>query len=171
MNRQPRQLARRSRLQRAQGIELEEKVWRLYVAGKRQVSIAIELELSQTRVCRYVKRRLERIELETPTSPEKLAEMRAIVHSRLEAIYESTFARIYSDDDSSNLHLPDSPKNLGLRLKTIAAMAKLFGLNLEGPKRPASSPQVRYDTPEEVAEKVRAHQAREAATRPISHPP
>ena len=97
--------------------------------------------------------------------------MRAIIHSRLEAIYESTFARIYSDDDSCNLYLPESPKNLALRLKTIAAMAKLFGLNLESPKRPASSPQVRYDTPEETVEKVRAYQAREAATRPICHPP
>ena len=87
MYRQTRPLARQARRQRAQGIEIEEKNWQLYISGRRQVVIAAELNLSESRVSRNVARRLQRIEENAPHSAKELTVMRAIHSARLEAIY------------------------------------------------------------------------------------
>ena len=78
MHRQPRPLARQARRQRAQGIEIEEKVWQLCVTGKRQTAIAAHLNLSESRVSRYVSRRLQRIEENAIRTPDQLAYMRDV---------------------------------------------------------------------------------------------
>ncbi|GEM_PF-2387507 len=84
---QPRQLARRARIQRVQGIEIENQAWKLSVKGMKQVEIANQLGISPTRVSRYLSRRMNRIEESAPQAPAELAVMRAIVNARLECIY------------------------------------------------------------------------------------
>jgi hypothetical protein len=138
MHHQPSHLARRSRLQRAQGMEIEEKVWRLYVAGDRQVAIAEKLGISATRVSRYLKRCLERIERDAPRSPEKLTEMREIMHDHLEAVYSEACSQ------------PESLRSLALRLDCLASIVKLYGLNLEGSNRAAMPTQERPYAPPPV---------------------
>ena len=145
MHRQPRPLARRSRLQRAQGNEIEEKVWQFYVSGRRQVAIAAELSLSESRVSRYVARRLQRIEENAPHSAKELTVMRAIQNARLEAIYA----------DAASME--DRYRGIMLQLKTLEQMAKLNGLNLENSNRATAPQQPPYATPSEIATVVREH--------------
>lgn len=142
---QPRPLARRSRRQRAQGIEIEEKVWRCYNAGKRQVAIAAELNLSESRVSRYIARRLQRIEENAPRSSEELAVMRVMMNERLESIYADA------------ARMEDRYRGIMLQLKTLEQMAKLNGLNLENTNRATTPQQPPYATPPEIAAVVREH--------------
>jgi hypothetical protein len=143
MNRQPRPLARRSRRQRAQGIEIEERVWRCYIAGKRQVAIAAELNLSESRVSRYIARRLQRIEENAPHSAKELTVMRAILNARLEAIYAEA------------ARMEDHYRGIMLQLKTLEQMAKLNGLNLGNSNRAVMPQQPPYAMPHEIAATVR----------------
>lgn len=142
MNRQPRPLARQARRQRAHGIEIEDNVWQLYVSGKRQVAIANELNISESRVSRYVSRRLQRIEENAPHSAEKLKVMRHIMNARLESIYEEAG------------RLEDSYKGIMIRLKTLEQMARLNGLNLERSCHTAVPPPAPYSSPPEIAKAV-----------------
>lgn len=144
MHRQPRPLARRSRLQRAQGNEIEERVWQRYSAGKRQVAIAAELNLSASRVSRYIARRLQRIEENAPHSAKELTVMRAILNARLEAIYA----------DAGSME--DHYRGIMLQLKTLEQMAKLNGLNLENSNRVTTPQPVPCSTPPEIAARVRS---------------
>jgi hypothetical protein len=66
---QPRQLARRTRRQRAHGIEIEVQVWKLSFKGCKQVEITARLRLSPTRVSRYLARRMSRIEQSASLTP------------------------------------------------------------------------------------------------------
>jgi hypothetical protein len=143
MKSQPRPLARRSRLQRAQGIEIEEKVWQLYVSGHRQVAIASRLNLSESRVSRYVTRRLQRIEEKAPHSAKELAVMRFIMNERLESIYAEAAS------------MEDRYRGMMLQLKTLEQMAKLNGLNLESSNRAIVPQPPPYATPPEIAALVR----------------
>jgi len=143
MFRQPRPLDRQARRQRAQGIEIEERVWRCYSAGKRQVAIAAELNLSESRVSRYVARRLRRIEENAPHSAKELTVMRAIQNARLEAIY------------ADGASMEDRYRGIMLQLKTLEQMAKLNGLNLENSNRPTAPQPVPSSTPAEIAEAVK----------------
>lgn len=142
---QPRQLARRARIQRAQGIEMEEKAWQLSLQGWKQVEIANRLGISPTRVSRYLSRRMSRIEESAPQAPEELAAMRAIQHERLMAIYAEAAQQ------------PVTPQSLGTQLKCLAQIAKLFGLNIEVSSRSRSAmpPAAPCAAPEEIAEAVR----------------
>ena len=63
---QPRQLARRTRIQRVHGTELEDKIWKLSLKGLKQIEIANQLGISPTRVSRYISRRMSRIEESAP---------------------------------------------------------------------------------------------------------
>ena len=146
MNWQPRQLVRRTRRQRAHGLEIEERVWKLSLRGMKQVEIAGKLGISTTRVSRYLGRRLNRIEEGAPHAPKELAEMRSLLHERLEAIYSETVGQGIC------------PRSLSVRLKCLDSMAKLHGLNLERPKRTAIVPRPPYATPAEIVEAVRARE-------------
>lgn len=141
---QPRQLARRARRQRVHGIEIEEQAWKLSLQGFKQVEIAARLRISPTRVCRYLARRMRRIEQSAPQSREELAAMRGIVEARLEATY------------SEAARLPDRLRGLQIQLKCLASMAKLFGLNLESSNKPITPKPVPCSTPAEIAEAVKA---------------
>lgn len=142
MHHQPRPLARRSRLQRAQGIEIEDRVWKCYSAGKRQVAIAAELNLSESRVSRYIARRLQLIEENAPRSVEELTVMRALQNRRLETIYAEASM------------IEDRFRRLMLQLKTLEQVAKLNGLNLESSNRAANPQPVTCSTPAEIADIV-----------------
>jgi hypothetical protein len=154
MNSQPRPLARQARRQRAQGIEIEEKVWTYYVAGTRQVSIAAKLGLSETRVSRYLKRRLERIEQEAQQSPQELAAMRERLAAGIwAAVAESHIKPTVLDEQGNELEIPAAPQMLMIRLKAFDQLAKLYGLNMESkPQREDVKP---YSTPPEIAEEIR----------------
>lgn len=143
MHRQPRQLARRTRRQRAHGIEIEEQAWKLSLEGFKQVEIAARLGLSPTRVSRYLDRRMSRIEQNAPLSKVELVAMRAMVEARLEATYSEAGS------------LPDRYRGALLQLKCLATMAKLFGLNLESSNKPTTPKPVPCSTPAEIAEAVK----------------
>lgn len=151
---QPRQLARRTRLQRAQGIEIEERVWQLYVSGWRQVAIAAELGLSESRVSRYLKRRLERIEQEALHSPQELAAMRERLAAGIWATIEETYIKpTITDREGNEVEMPYPANMLMVRLKALDQLAKLYGLNLEcQPRRENVTP---YVTPPEIANRVK----------------
>lgn len=140
---QPRQLARRARVQRVHGIEIEEKAWQLSLKGFKQVQIAERLRISPTRVSRYLSRRMGRIEQNAPLTAAELAVMRGIMEARLEASYAEAAS------------LPDRYRGILLQLKCLASMAKLFGLNLESSNRPTVSQPVPYSTPAEIAKAVK----------------
>jgi predicted transcriptional regulator len=154
MHRQPRPLARRSRLQRVQGFEIEERVWRCYTTGKRQVAIAAELNLSESRVSRYVARRLQRIEENAPRSTEELAVMRERLAAGIWAtVAESHMKPTVLDEQGHELEMPAAPQMLIIRLKAFEQLAKLYGLNMESkPQREDVKP---YSTPPEIAEEIR----------------
>lgn len=143
MNRQPRPLARQSRRQRVHAIKIEESVWQLYASGKRQVAIATELNISESRVSRYVARRLQRIEENAPHSSEKLNVMRYTMNARLESIYADAGM------------MKDSYRAIMIRLKTLEQMAKLNGLILERSCHTGAPQPPPYSAPPEIAETVR----------------
>ena len=157
MHRQTRPLARQARRQRAQGIETEEKVWRLYVTGRRQAAIAGQLHLSESRVSRYVARRLQRIEENAPCNPAKLAVMRELIAARLEATIEETYTDIEAKDAQTGevqiMRGVSSAPMLAVRLKTLDQLAKLYGLNMQS--QPHQENVEPYATPpEEIAARV-----------------
>jgi predicted transcriptional regulator len=153
---QPRPLARRARRQRAQGIETEEKVWTLYVKGKRQATIASELGLSKSRISRYVARRLQRIEENAPCAPEELACMRELIADRLEATIEETYVdQEIIDEETGEKQLeraPATPRMLAVRIKALDQLARLYGFNL--PPQPHSEKPQPFSAPLEIAAKV-----------------
>jgi len=156
MHRQPRPLARQARRQRAQGIEIEEKVWQLCVTGKRQTAIAAHLNLSESRVSRYVSRRLQRIEENAIRTPDQLAYMREIIAARLEATIEATHPNPEIVFDASGqpapVEIPATAPMLAIRLKALDQLAKLYGLNMQSqPHQESVEP---YATPPEVAAAV-----------------
>lgn len=142
MNRQPRQLVRRTRRQRAHGLDIEDRVWRLSLRGLKQIEIARQVGISPSRVSRYLDRRMTRIEEGAPQAPADLAQMRGLLHERLEAIYASTFEQ------------PTSPASLSARLKCLDSIAKLHGLNRERAKPRQNMPQASVATPAEIREVV-----------------
>ena len=144
MHKQPRQLVRRTRRQRAHGIEIEEQAWKLSLAGFKQVEIAARLGLSPTRVSRYLTRRMSRIEQNAPQTPEELAVMRGSMRARLEANYAEAAC------------LPDRRRGLQLQLKCLDSMMKLFGLNMEGSNRSYVPQPVPSSTQAEISEAVDA---------------
>lgn len=156
MHRQPRPLARQARRQRAQGIEIEEKVWQLYVTGRRQTAIAGQLHLSESRVSRYVARRLQRIEENAPCNPAKLAVMRELIAARLEATIAETHQHPEIVHDASGelgiVTIPATVPMLAVRLKALDQLAKLYGLNMQSqPNQESAKP---YMTPPEIAAAV-----------------
>lgn len=154
MPHQPRPLARRSRLQRAQGVEIEEKVWQCYISGKRQVGIAAELDMSESRVSRYIHRRLEKIEQGAQHSPEELTIMRERIAAGIWATVEETHAKpTVLDRESNGVEMPSPPALLMVRLRAFDQLAKLYSLNLEcQPCRENVTP---YATPPEIASRVK----------------
>lgn len=149
-------LARRSRRQRAQGIETEEKVWQCYVSGRQQVSIAIELGLSESRVSRYLKRRFEKIEQGARQSPQELAVMRERLAAGIWATVEETHMKpvvLSPEQGGTELTVPTPPKLLMIRLKALEQLAKLYGLHLEPQARQEELKP--YSTPAEIADEVR----------------
>ena len=135
MHRQPRPLARQARRQRAQGIEIEEKVWQLYATGRRQAAIARQLNLSESRVSRYVARRLQRIEKNAASNPDELAFMR----EQLAVCIWGTIAETHLRPDSVSgkgggpvmaKKMEASAPMLAVRLKALDQLAKLYVLNL-----------------------------------------
>lgn len=157
MHRQPRPLARQTRRQRAQAIEIEEKVWQLYITGRRQTAIAGQLNLSESRVSRYVARRLQRIEENAPCNPTKLAVMRELIAARLEATIEETYTDIEAKDAQTGevqiIRGVSSAPMLAVRLKTLDQIAKLYGLNMQS--QPNQENEKPYATPpEEIAARV-----------------
>ncbi len=156
MHRQPRPLARQARRQRAKGIETEERVWQLCVTGKRQTAIAAHLNLSESRVSRYVSRRLQRIEENAIRSPDQLAYMRELIAARLEATIEATHPspEIVFDASGkpSQVEIQATPPMLAIRLKSLDQLAKLYGLNMQSqPNQESAKP---YMTPPEIAAAV-----------------
>jgi len=147
---QPRHLARQARRQRAQGIETEEKVWQLYVTGKRQAAIARQLKLSESRVSRYVARRLQRIEEHAPCNPDELAIMR----ERLAAALWAMVAETHSDTwgESCQVAIQATAPMLSIRLKALDQLARLYGVNL--PAQPHGEKAQPYTTPQEIAATV-----------------
>jgi predicted transcriptional regulator len=156
MKLQLRSLARQSRRQQARGIEIEEKVWRLYITGKRQTAIAAQLQLSESRVSRYVAHRLHHIEQNAPRNPDELAVMRELIAARLESTIEETYRHTKSVDHASGkLSLVTKPATapmLAIRLKAMDQLAKLYGINL--PPQLHSEKSQLYTTPLEIAAKV-----------------
>ena len=156
MYRQPRPLARQARRQRAQGIEIEEKVWQLCVTGKRQTAIAAQLKLSESRVSRYVSRRLQRIEENAIRTPDQLAYMREIIAARLEATIEATHPNQEIVFDASGkpapVEIPTTAPMLAIRLKALDQLAKLYGLNMTS--QPPTENVKPYMTPPEIAAAV-----------------
>ena len=133
MHRQPRPLARQARRQRAQGMETEEKVWQLYVTGRRQTAIAGQLKMSESRISRYVARRLQRIEENAASNPDELAFMR----KQLAVCIWATIAETHLRPDSVSgkgrgpvmaKKMEASAPMLAVRLKAFDQLAKLYGL-------------------------------------------
>jgi len=159
MHRQPRPLARQARRQRAQGIEIEEKVWQLCVTGKRQTAIAAHLNLSESRVSRYVSRRLQRIEENAIRTPDQLAYMREIIAARLEATIEATHPNPEIVFDAGGkpapVEIPATAPMLAIRLKALDQLAKLYGLNMVS--QPHTENVMPYLSPPEVAAAVQEH--------------
>jgi DNA-binding CsgD family transcriptional regulator len=147
---QPRPLARQARRQRAQGIEIEEKVWRLYVNGRRQVAIARQLNLSESRVSRYVARRLQRIEENAPCNPDELVIMREHLAEALWA----TVAETHPDtrEGTCQVTIPATVPMLSVRLKVLDQLARLYGVN-SSPQLQSEKHQV-YAAPPEIAAAV-----------------
>ncbi len=158
MNRQPQQLARQSRRQRAHGLEIEEKVWRLYMTGQRQVAIAAQLGVCPSRVCRYISRRLESIEQAAPRTGEEFAAMREQIAAKLWRVVEETHARpgIVEDatDEKDIIELTPTPQMLAVRLKSLEQLSRIYGLAMPVVQRnDAAQP---YSKPSEIAERVQA---------------
>lgn len=174
---QPRPLARQARRQRAQGIEIEEKVWQLYVSGRRQRVIAAQLQMSESRVSRYVARRLQRIEENAPRSSDELSLMRELLAARLEATIAETYQHPKYVDNTNEEPViaatPVSAPMIAVRLKALDQLAKLYGLNLP-PQLHIEKSQL-HATPVEIAATVNqrilalhGHSMRSPSSLPVS---
>ncbi len=137
--------------------------WDLHVVqGYSKSETALLLGVTPQRVWQIIEEAKAECAALAPSSPEAIGVRREEIHSRLLSIYEEACRRPQvktvdaktGDEIVDELDLAPNPQLLAIRLKCLDQMAKLHGLNME--QTVGASGGQRYDTPEEVAEKVRA---------------
>lgn len=145
------------------GLETRQIAWDLHVVqGYSKTDTAHLLGVTSQRVWQIIEDAKAECARLAPASPDDYAARREEMHARLLSIYEEACRRpqIKTVDAESgaevieDLDMTPNPQLLMVRLRCLDQMAKLHGLNME--QSLGAGVGQRYDTPEEVAAKVRA---------------
>lgn len=145
------------------GLETRQMAWDLHVVqGYSKTDTAHLLGVTSQRVWQIIEDAKAECARLAPASPDDFAARREEVHARLLSIYEDACYRPSvttkdaqtGEDVVDELGIAPNPQLLAIRLKCLDQMAKLHGLNME--QSLGAGVGQRYDTPEEVADKVRA---------------